>query len=77
MNDGGLAFPCGGGPMFGFHASPGMSLRDYFAGQAIIDVRIRNHIAKAFGHIAEEHSPADAAKEAYAIADAMLKERKV
>lgn len=32
---GGQAFPSEGGDMSGLHADPGMSLRDWFAGQAL------------------------------------------
>lgn len=39
MNDtSGLAFPCEGGDMSGLHAHPGMTLRDYFAGQALAGI---------------------------------------
>ena len=32
---GGQAFPCEGGPTSGLHPSPGMDLRDWFAGMAL------------------------------------------
>lgn len=35
VKDGGSAFPAEGGPGSGLHPTPGMSLRDYFAGQAL------------------------------------------
>lgn len=61
-NDGGPAFPVswqdGDGQMI---ATPGMSLRDYFAGQAI-------------GYIWAQN-PRQAATLAYAVADAMLAAR--
>jgi hypothetical protein len=48
-----------------FVAIPRMSLRDWFAGQALV------RLCK----IAEEHGYAVAARESYAMADAMLKTR--
>lgn len=69
MNDGGPAFPNtpANGDPFGFH--PGMSLRDWFAGQAL-----KGRLA------AERHSTSEdgfagyteLAAEVYSIADAML-----
>lgn len=68
---GGAAFPCEGGSDSGLYPDPGMSLRDWFAGQAIA------------GHLASlnptaEHDPDSAAafaRSSYQIADAMLAER--
>ena len=71
-NDGGPAFP-----QHGWSSDPevlkrmsengGMSLRDWFAGQALIGVLANNELA---------HSVPDVnASSAYAIADAMLKAR--
>lgn len=34
IDDGGSAFPCEGGVDSGLYADPGMTLRDWFAGQA-------------------------------------------
>jgi hypothetical protein len=54
----------------GFHA-PGMTLRDYFAGQAMIGVLIAGVDASVDGE-----APADfAARAAYAVADALLRAR--
>lgn len=61
INDGGQAFPKGHS-----HAE-GMTLRDYFAGQALANLNLQAHVAKP----AAEHL----ARSAYEIADAMLKER--
>lgn len=36
IDDGGSAFPCEGGVDSGLHANPGMSLRDWLAGQALV-----------------------------------------
>jgi hypothetical protein len=47
----------------------GMTLRDYFAGQALANATLMNSVEWAVG---SEH---DAARTAYIIADAMLKER--
>lgn len=46
-------------------AQPGMSLRDWFAGQAITGILMTDHTIPAD----------DLATDAYAVADAMLKER--
>jgi hypothetical protein len=78
IDDGGPAFPIAvstGDPRDGVYSRDGMSLRDYFAGQALIDIRIRTHIAKASGHIVSDCSPKDMATEAYIIADEMMKAR--
>ena len=66
--DGGPAFPApydghGGGP-------DGMSLRDWFAGQALANSRT------FFGENSSA-TPEDVALQAYAVADAMLAERKI
>ena len=63
INDGGPAFPCTDAKGF---VSDGMSLRDYFAGQALA------------GMLANPELPTDAeyiAKWSYLNADAMLAER--
>lgn len=64
MNDGGPAFPRSAGSG-GISSSPGMTLRDWFAGMAL---------AECPDPINEEDAPRIAAL-AYAIADAMLKAR--
>lgn len=66
--DGGPAFPivCDGDPVHMLH-SEGMTLRDYFAGQAIMNVKPWS-----------DHSDSDIefiCKEAFRFSDAMLKER--
>lgn len=76
-DDGGSAFPFGqisettGQPINGCF-SPGMTLRDWFAGRAL------TRIIPSEGWIAHavKECSADAAQQAYAIADAMLAERK-
>ena len=64
--DGGTAFPCEQSQAqdgtWNQAFDPGMTLRDYFAGQALAE-------------IAESNRPAACAKWAYQIADAMLAER--
>jgi hypothetical protein len=67
-NDGGNAFPGKGRDAFGSSMDvPGMSLRDFFAGQALMGML-------AAGDIEAEVYEA-AADYAYSYADAMLKER--
>lgn len=69
MKDGGPAFPHGS--LESIYAESGMSLRDWFAGQAL-----------SGGWLSEQavmhsmvNTPMNLAKEAYNIADAMLAER--
>ena len=73
MNYGGPAFPhssqpldAQGNPMCGEHSEWGMTLRDYFAGQAL---------AGALADPTCDVSPIELAKIAYREADAMLKAR--
>lgn len=63
--DGGPAFPAEGGHDSGLHPAPGMALRDYFAGQALIG---------AATNIAD-FTIGEAARRAYQYADAMLAAR--
>ena len=68
MSDtGGAAFPVPGfvGPNEVYdYPQHGMSLRDYFAGQALAACSLN-----------ERYNPKDTARECYAIADAMIEER--
>ena len=64
INDGGPAFPVGSGDM---RDPVGMTLRDYFAAKAVQGYCSRE------GSI--DCNADDTAADAYAIADAMLKER--
>jgi len=65
---GGAAFPCEGGSDSGLYADAGMTLRDYFAGQALVAI--------ASNHIDHETMSAKVANICYRYADAMLKARK-
>ncbi len=67
--DGGPAFPCEGGPEKRLYPSSGMSLRDYFAGQALAGMNARD----SYDH--GQKTPSDRAAVAYTDADAMLTER--
>lgn len=62
INDGGPAFPLPCSNLF-HNTADGMTLRDWFAGQAIM------------GLLARVHPTNTSAKEVYGIADAMIKER--
>lgn len=68
--DGGPAFPWSSGDSS--DRSQGMSLRDYFAGQALAD---RLHPAYSRETLTLEGTVAEIARIAYLLADAMLKER--
>lgn len=67
IDDGGYAFPCGPDDKSGWSAEYGMSLRDWFAGQAL---------AESTREIWASHKHDDVAKRAYEMADAMIAARK-
>ncbi len=87
--DGGPAFPAPWHPEMGWSprdAPPGMSLRDWFAGQALTNIKTTGQHASwgAMGQSVASlssmvgiMSPTEIAENAYAIADAMLKAREV
>lgn len=65
---GGMAFPnCAGNQIF----APGMTLRDYFAGQALAGLTAAHDTTGGWTGTVET----GCAQEAYAIADAMIAER--
>lgn len=78
MNNGGPAFPGvehhyerdGSHEQRWVESYDGMSLRDYFAGQALIGITLAASIAKG-----ELFDPAQAGQAAYNFADAMLEAR--
>jgi hypothetical protein len=65
---GGAAFPVDTHSDTPLHAEPGMSLRDWFAGQALTGIL-------AFAIPGPEKRPENAARDAYAYADALLRQR--
>ena len=68
-SNGGSAFPVADDRSpIDAHGSPGMSLRDWFAGQAI---------SGFLAHPQDICDPKITARQAYLIADAMLKDREV
>lgn len=70
IDDGGPAFPTEPNTQDGFYAHHGMSLRDWFAGQALAGL-----IAQS-GGTALAGDPIAAARWSYQMADAMLAARK-
>ena len=68
-NTGGPAFPAGERfeGVDGWHTEPGMTLRDYFAGQALASVNLGIGVTDDFY--------SRTAKHCYALADAMLAAR--
>jgi hypothetical protein len=79
INDGGPAFPCpddynqDGDPVYGPKNLHGMTLRDWFAGQAL-DGYLASWSDESDGNFFE---PNHVAKSMYAFADAMLEAREV
>ncbi len=78
INDGGPAFPCEG-EGFGNpkHHTPGMTLREHFAGQALAGIASRPFVPDRMdcGVLCIGTRPDAQAKEAYELADAMVKGR--
>lgn len=72
-SNGGLAFPANLTVGVGSYSSPGMTLRDYFAGQALTGI-LAGHFADTIPHD-DVNGGSDAAFFAYQYADAMLKAR--
>lgn len=64
---GGAAFPLDANSEVCGFTNEGMSLRDYFAGQALANLNLQAHVAKP--------AATSLAKSAYEIADAMLEAR--
>lgn len=84
VNDGGPAFPVPASDarnVFdepdGNKHKPGMSLRDWFAGQALQGCLAYSHVNPMIGNYHENCSVLTVAQHSYAIADAMLKAREV
>lgn len=71
VNDGGTAFPVPGDYFGGFE---GMSLRDWFAGQALAGW-LSSYPGGAIHPAQHDGKPADLARHSYALADAMLRAR--
>ena len=70
QNDGGAAFPQAFDPSGDIDPHGGMTLRDYFAAQALTGYLAYSHPASIMGTFIDE-----SAKVAYEYADAMLKAR--
>lgn len=76
MSENPAAFPCTG-EGFGseLYTQKGMTLRDYFAGQALATVLLGNHYDENGYALSADMRPKAYAQDAYQIADAMLAER--
>jgi hypothetical protein len=75
--DGGQAFPCAANEPQGWYATKGMTLRDWFAGQALVGL-LSGEIAKSLAEYSELNGgdlPDNAANYSFIIADAMMKAR--
>lgn len=64
--EGGQAFPSEGGGMSGLHPHPGMTLREWYAGQALIG------LIASYGPTSAQFAPETDANRAFEYADAML-----
>lgn len=74
IEDGGPAYPMPSGPEPRVNSSTGMSLRDYFAAKAMQGI-LANEDIRSDGRGTGIGTPGQNARNAYAQADAMLKER--
>ena len=79
-SDGGPAYPVTyshehNGGIQNFQEWSGMSLRDWFAGQALVGMLAYSHVNPQRGNYHENCSVEGAAADAYRYADAMLAER--
>lgn len=75
-HDGGAAFPAVGLPRHSdYENARGMSLRDWFAGQALAGLLAADPARHIPNGITPEEARRTLANEAYVIADAMLEER--
>ena len=72
INDGGCAFPFEGGANNGYSPDPGMTLRDWFAGQALVSM---GPTVKASPGATLQDVSESLASTAYVVADAMLAAR--
>lgn len=73
---GGQAFPTEGGDMSGLYPDPGMSLRDWFAGQALAGMMAMPNFENGNFHNNCGEPFAGPAGYAYRMADAMIAARK-
>ena len=73
VNDGGPAFPCAF-PEMGGGMTPGMSLHDWFAGQAMVGIMNGSGKITVDG-VSVKATPENIAAAAYTVADAMLAAR--
>jgi hypothetical protein len=71
---GGQAFPTEGGDQSGLYPDPGMSLRDYFAGQALVGF-VHAYIGDGW-HSPNKYQIEILANNAYLASDAMIAARK-
>lgn len=72
INNGGLAFPLSGGQYLGEDRATGMSLRDYFAAQALTGVLQARALLNGPDSLGSQE---DVAEECYELADAMIAQR--
>ncbi len=79
IDDGGQAFPVPADDKAGWHSPEGMSLRDWFAGQALAGIcagLCSDHTKEGRERAFDRVGFTDAAKDAYTLADAMITARK-
>lgn len=74
IDNGGFAFPSPADEKSGWYAESGMSLRDYFAGQALVGQLAFSPPDDAYNKF---HKPEDVAEMCFRFADALIAARKV
>jgi hypothetical protein len=76
IEDGGPAFPCVNEQLHSGHAASGMSLRDWFAGQALVGLCSQDERLATVAQKSGQSPERIIAFAAYEVADAMLAARK-
>lgn len=76
IDDGGPAFPCEGVWQKGLHAAPGMTLREWYAGQTLAGLVNRSDDGYSAYSLGDPEAVALLAQRAVQVADALIRELK-